>query len=41
MSMFVTTLAFNSAEAYGQAKVGIFAASILGGIIGYRILSRR
>jgi NhaA family Na+:H+ antiporter len=41
MSMFVTTLAFNSTEAYSQAKVGIFAASILGGIIGYRILSRR
>lgn len=40
MSMFVTTLAFNSAESYSQAKVGIFAASILGGIVGYRLLSR-
>lgn len=41
MSMFVTTLAFHTPEADSQAKVGIFAASIVGGIVGYRILLRR
>ena len=38
MSMFVTMLAFNSPENHNQAKVGIFAASILGGIVGYMLL---
>ncbi|MBN8857037.1 MAG: Na+/H+ antiporter NhaA [Sphingobacteriales bacterium] len=38
MSLFVTQLAF-SHEAYKvQAKIGIFAASIIGGILGYMIL---
>ncbi|HEY9544130.1 Na+/H+ antiporter NhaA [Prevotella sp.] len=40
MSMFVTMLAFNHHDQYIQAKVGIFAASILGGIIGYRLLKK-
>lgn len=40
MSMFVTMLAFNDATHCIQAKVGIFAASILGGIIGYRLLKK-
>ncbi len=39
MSMFVTSLAFNDPIFHVQAKVGIFAASILGGIIGYRLLN--
>lgn len=38
MSMFVTTLAFAEPECHVQAKVGIFAASILGAAIGYLLL---
>lgn len=41
MSMFVTMLAFNQQENYVQAKIGIFAASIMGGIIGYLILKSK
>ncbi len=41
MSLFVTELAFTH-EAYKvQAKVGIFAASIIGGILGYMVLSKQ
>lgn len=41
MSLFVTELAFTH-EAYKvQAKVGIFVASIIGGILGYAVLSRQ
>lgn len=40
MSMFVTTLAFQNPVNYAQAKVGIFAASILGGLVGYLLLKR-
>ena len=40
MSMFVTMLAFTSPEHAIQSKIGIFAASILGGIVGYIILRR-
>ncbi len=40
MSMFVTMLAFTSVEFQVQAKVGIFAASIVGGTLGYLILKR-
>ncbi len=38
MSLFITSLAFSSTELITQAKIGIFAASIIGGIIGYFIL---
>lgn len=38
MSMFVTMLAFVDPVSQVQAKVGIFAASILGAIIGYSLL---
>lgn len=38
MSMFVTALAFTDALAVTQAKVGIFAASLLGGAIGFLLL---
>lgn len=38
MSMFISTLAFTDGTMLLQAKLGIFAASILGGIIGYRLL---
>ncbi|MBX2925252.1 MAG: Na+/H+ antiporter NhaA [Chitinophagaceae bacterium] len=38
MSLFVTQLAFSN-EAYKvQAKIGIFAASVIGGVLGYMIL---
>jgi NhaA family Na+:H+ antiporter len=40
MSLFVTSLAFEHPEYVAQAKIGIFAASILGAVIGYLILSR-
>ncbi len=40
MSMFVMTLAFSDPMAHVQAKVGILAASVIGGLVGYAILSR-
>lgn len=40
MSMFITMLAFNDPTQHIQAKVGIFAASILGGVMGYAILKK-
>lgn len=40
MSLFVTSLAFTSEEYMTQAKIGIFVASIIGGVIGYYVLSR-
>jgi len=40
MSMFVTSLAFVNPDYMIQAKIGIFMASILGGITGYIVLSR-
>lgn len=39
MSLFVTSLAFSHEEFQTQAKIGIFAASLLGGITGYIILN--
>lgn len=39
MSLFVTSLAFSHEEYQTQAKIGIFAASLVGGIIGYIILN--
>jgi len=38
MSLFVTGLAFNNPEYELQAKLGIFAASLIGGILGFVIL---
>ena len=38
MSMFISTLAFTDATMLLQAKLGIVAASIAGGAIGYRLL---
>lgn len=40
MSLFITSLAFTHEEYVTQAKIGIFAASIVGGILGYWVLSR-
>lgn len=41
MSLFITSLAFSSEELITQAKIGIFAASIIAGILGYTILNRK
>jgi NhaA family Na+:H+ antiporter len=40
MSLFITSLAFANEEHITQAKVGIFAASIIGGLSGYLVLHR-
>jgi len=40
MSMFITNLAYPQAELVADAKVGIFGASLLAGIIGYLMLIR-
>ena len=40
MSLFITSLAFSSEEHMLQAKIGIFTASLIGGIVGYMILNR-
>lgn len=40
MSMFVTTLAFDNPDYHVQAKVGIFMASLIGGLIGYQLLKK-
>ncbi len=40
MSLFISSLAFTSPEHLTQAKIGIFAASIIGGVLGYWVLSR-
>lgn len=40
MSLFITSLAFSHQEHITQAKIGIFAASLIGGIAGYAILKR-
>ncbi|MEN2435624.1 Na+/H+ antiporter NhaA [Weeksellaceae bacterium A-14] len=40
MSLFVTSLAFSHEEYMTQAKIGIFAASITGGVLGYYFLSK-
>lgn len=41
MSMFISTLAFTDSDSLIQAKLGIFAASIAGGVIGYLLLRRK
>jgi NhaA family Na+:H+ antiporter len=40
MSLFIAALAFDDAARVDEAKVGIFAASILAGIIGWVLLRR-
>lgn len=40
MSLFITSLAFTHEEYMTQAKIGIFAASIIGGTLGYIILNK-
>ncbi|MCY1531488.1 Na(+)/H(+) antiporter NhaA [compost metagenome] len=41
MSLFVTSLAFVNEEHITQAKIGIFAASIAGGLLGYALLKKQ
>lgn len=41
MSLFVTQLAFTNEEYITQAKIGIFTASIIGGILGYTVLNKQ
>lgn len=41
MSLFITQLAFAHEQYQIQAKVGIFVASIIGGILGYMVLSKQ
>ena len=41
MSMFISTLAFTDVLLMTQAKLGIFLASILGGISGYVLLNKK
>lgn len=40
MSLFITSLAFTDEVYIIQAKIGIFIASIIGGVLGYIILSK-
>lgn len=40
MSLFITSLAFTSEVYMTQAKIGIFVASIIGGVVGYWVLSK-
>lgn len=41
MSLFIASLAFSANEHLMQAKIGIFAASILGGVLGFLVLNRK
>lgn len=41
MSLFVTSLAFTNDIYITQAKIGIFAASIIGGVAGYILLNKQ
>lgn len=40
-SLFVTSLAFTNEEHITQVKIGILAASIIGGIFGYLVLNNQ
>ena len=40
MSLFVGGLAFGEGELLNAAKVGVLTASILAGIVGWRIVTR-
>ena len=40
MSLFITTLAFEDAELITAAKLGIFTASIISGVVGYFVLKK-
>jgi len=41
MSLFITSLAFTNEAYITQAKIGIFVASIIGGVLGYLVLNKQ
>ena len=41
MSLFITSLAFSDELYITQAKIGIFVASLIGGVVGYLILRKK
>ncbi|MEN0082915.1 Na+/H+ antiporter NhaA, partial [Flavobacterium lindanitolerans] len=41
MCLFITTLAYDNPQHVTQAKIAIFAASIIAGISGYILLNRK
>lgn len=41
MSLFITSLAFTEEVYMTQAKIGIFTASLIGGILGYMLLNKK
>ncbi|HLT33207.1 MAG TPA: Na+/H+ antiporter NhaA [Aquaticitalea sp.] len=41
MSLFITSMAFSSEEYIAQAKIGIFTASLIGGVAGYFLLFKQ
>lgn len=41
MSLFITSLAFTNEIYITQAKIGIFSASLIGGIAGYLVLNKK
>lgn len=41
MSLFITELAFTNPDFKTQAKIGIFVTSIIGGVLGYLVLSKK
>lgn len=40
MSLFITSLAFSNPDYIVQAKIGVFLASITGGVLGFIVLSK-
>jgi NhaA family Na+:H+ antiporter len=40
MSLFISSLAFDTRELMNQAKIGIFFGSIIAGLIGFFILKK-
>jgi NhaA family Na+:H+ antiporter len=40
MSLFVTELAFKDPVLINEAKVGVLAASVISGVVGYLILNK-
>ena len=40
MSLFISELAFKDPDIVSEAKIGILAASLVAGIMGYLVLTR-
>jgi NhaA family Na+:H+ antiporter len=41
VSLFITELAFDGGALAGQAKVGVFTASVIAGLLGFVVLRER